>query len=241
MRYLISICCALLCSLAQAQFINVYVKYDDQVIKSKIDHYNQFLEGKGFFNKYQLRPFLENYPLHTSLYISEYQPNNEQLLIERAKKLAAESSSFSIKTTDLIISSGNYVMLDVALPVKACGCNHSLQQLSDKAVLALYGLHDRTAPIPDWAKKIPSKLAAFKRYGSPNVFFEFSPHFTLMATNFNTAEQSTAFQAEAKQLSDLFIKEQGAFNFSLTAVAIGVGYVNEFGQITKELVLFPLS
>ncbi|WP_174905294.1 hypothetical protein [Legionella gratiana] len=78
---------------------------------------------------------------------------------------------------------------------------------------------------------MPEKRKAFLRYGSPNVFFEYSPHFTLMAKHFRNPSQAKQFQNEMSQLIQ-------SYNFPkiLTqSSVIAMGYVDSFGQITQEI------
>jgi hypothetical protein len=128
-------------------------------------------------------------------------------------------------------------MLDVDMSKQPNGENHPLQQLSDEVIMKLSHLRDFNAPIPIWAESIPEKKKAFNFYGSPNVFFEFSPHFSLLAKNFSTLEEQINFQKEMKQL----VQEYNFKAISTEAAVIGIGYSDDFGQVIEEIEQYHLN
>lgn len=229
------LCLILLSNQITSQQLNVYLKYQSPELNQQIKLFNQFLTEHGVFKKYNIEPFIEKYPLHTTLYLTDYPPINISVMTEAIARASQNLPKLETKTGGFFVTTGNYVMLDVDLSKQSDGNNAVMQQLSDKLVLALSSQRDFDAKIPDWAQSIPSKRKAFERYGSPNVFFEFSPHFTLMAKNFSNPDTVTQFQNELRQLIEDYAARYGKTKVSIISHEIGIGTVNEFGQVTKEL------
>jgi hypothetical protein len=234
------LCVALFLSLivvnTYAKSINVYLQFEDPALSHSIQAFNDYLENNGIFSRYQLEPFLKHYPLHITLFLATYPETHIEAINQRIRALAQHWDPISINTTQLFVTAGNYVMLDVDNANLPDGQNPALQQLSDAITLKLTGLRDFNAKIPDWAESIPEKRKAFMRYGSPGVFVEYSPHFTLMTKNFNDPAQAKQFQKEMNHL----IKTWSFSSVSTTSAVIAIGYVDEFGQITKEIARFSL-
>ncbi|WP_133134111.1 2'-5' RNA ligase family protein [Legionella rubrilucens] len=223
---------------AFARSVNVYVELDNLAVYQSIEQFNHFLKSKGVFKKYQIEPFLHAYPLHVTLYLADYPDKNIPQLVKRVAFLAKFWHAVELKTTSLYVTEGNYVMLGIDLPHQERGGNHYLQQMSDEAVLQLNSLRDNTMPIPDWAMNNPVKRQAFSLYGSPNVFFEYAPHITLMAKPFKNATEAAAFHEEINTL----IKEYRQLKpLQFKASAIGIGYADALGQITQPFAHFKLS
>ncbi|MDF1797281.1 MAG: hypothetical protein P1U63_12165 [Coxiellaceae bacterium] len=131
-------------------------------------------------------------------------------------------------------------MLAVKLEKQPNGNNHPLQAMSDQIAMLLSPIRNKHAPMPSWVRSMTEKKKAFDHYGSPNVFFEFSPHFSILAKNFTDRDSEKSFQ---QQLFRFVQSHQQAYaRKRVTAVAteIGVGVVNSFGQVTKVLTSFPL-
>ena len=225
---------------SHAQMINVYLKYQEENLYAHIQQFNHFLDSHNIFTKYAIKPFLGIYPLHTTLYLTDYEEENITSVSNSIAMIVKQTPTMTTSTGELMVSAGNYVMLDVKLDKQTDGQNHSMQQLSDKIVAKLQLLRNTKAEIPDWARNIPIKREAFSRYGSPNVFFEFSPHFTLMAKNFNNTQVAKQFHDEITQLINIYTQNGQNRSISLNAIAIGVGFVNDYGQVTEEIASYPL-
>lgn len=240
MKWLIGLLLSLSCQLCMAEQFNIYVTYEDSELKGYIQQFNGFLKSNGIFEKYDIQPFAEHYPLHTTLYLTHFESYSIPNVINVIQKVASNWYQFNITTTNLYITDNNYVMLDVAYQKRTSGLNPVLQIYSDKMVMALYQMRDTLAPIPDWAKGYPSKHRAYQRYGSPNVFFEFSPHFTLMAKQFKNKQTAQAFHDEVQALIKQYQQSYPEKHITLTATNIGLGYVNYYGQVTREITNFDL-
>jgi 2'-5' RNA ligase len=241
MKIIASILLCLFSTYCNALSINAYIKYEDTQLKKRIQHLNAFLEDKGIFEKYEIRPFIENYPLHTTLYLSEYETQTIPQIIKTAKRISTNWHQFTIKATTVSVTSGNYVMMDIELKPRQSGLNHIMQEYSDETVMELAKLRDTSAKIPDWAQNIPSKLHAFKRYGSPNVFFEFAPHFTLMAKTFKSQQTAKHFQDDMNYLLTQYEQSHPSNQLQIKALGLGLGYANEYGQVTQEITSFKLA
>lgn len=223
---------------AVGRSVNVYLELDNLAVYQSIEQFNQFLKSKGIFKKYDMEPFLHAYPLHITLYLTDYPDKNIPQLVKRVAFLAKFWQAGALKTTSFYVTEGNYVMLGIDLAPEPDGSNPYLQQMSDEVVLQLNALRDHKAPIPDWAMNNAVKRQAFSLYGSPNVFFEYTPHITLMAKAFKTAEEAAAFHDDMAAI----IKEYRQFKpLRFNASAIGVGYTDAFGQITQPFAHFKLS
>ncbi len=218
-----------------AKDLNIFVGFDDKVLKSEIQEFNQCLEKTQILSRYEIEPFITHFPLHITLYLSSFEEYKWPQVMEKVNAISHNWSSFSLKTTGVYLSQSNYVMLDIEFNTEFTE-QPILQQLSDATVLELNNDRDFNAPIPPWAESIPVKKKAFAHYGSPNVFFEFSPHFTLFAKTFDDPNIEKEFRLDMKAaLSQCIIDP-----VLLKAQFIGVGEVDEFGQVTHTLGEFPL-
>jgi hypothetical protein len=237
MNYLARLMCLFfLLSPVYAKQINIYLKMDDPVLSQAVTAFNTYLEEHSIFNKYQIRPFLDDYPLHITLYLAAFTDDNLPMVKKRVAHIAKNWAPIALKTSNIYITKGNYVMLDVDNN-QTNGKNPPLQQLSDTIALKLNLFRNSEAKIPDWVQAVPEKRKAFERYGSPNVFFEYSPHFSLMAKAFTDQTQEQQFQTEMTEL----IAHYSFSEIQTKSYAIGIGYVNNFGQITEEIASYPMQ
>ncbi len=228
--FLVSIC-------SYAKEVNVYLLFEETGLYQAIKEFNSYLEKNDVLKRYQIEPFLGHHPLHITLFLADYSDARIKELKHRVALLAEHWHPITIKTTHLFITSGNYVMLDVDNSNQSHGLNSQLQQMSDDATMRLTEIRNFSAPIPDWAEAIPEKKKAFLHYGSPNVFFEYSPHFSLMAKNFADPSQSQEFH---KELSEL-IQTYHFPEMELKSHSIAMGYVDSYGQVTQEIARFTLN
>lgn len=242
MRVIKNICYLILSCLVFSGFaadLNIYLKYQEQGLTEQIKEVNQSLSNKGIFKKYNIVPFLENYPLHTTLYLAAFKEAELIALLDRVNNLSQQFSAFEMQLDKLVFTGGNYLMWDVRIDNSGVNQTSIMQLLSDKLVLSLSPYRDQTVSPPPWVKFYPSKLKAFNRYGSPNVFFELSPHFTILATSFTDKGQEKLFQQDMEAWLTGFKASKPTL--AVKAVAIGVGYVNQYGQITQEIASFSLN
>lgn len=220
-----------------AKNVNVYLKFDDPALHQAIQRFNNYLKANTILSRYGIEPFLNHHPMHLTLFLASYPEDNVNAIKEQVALIAQKWKPIDILTTQIFVTAGNYVMLDLNRERQTNGQNHQLQQLSDEVVMKLTNLRDFNAETPDWAQSIPEKKNAFWRYGSPNVFFEFNPHFSLMAKNFDDPVVQHVFQDEMKQLINAFHFPE----YQTRSSIIGIGYVDSFGQITEEIAHYSLN
>lgn len=229
--------CGLMNITSYAAAINVYLKFNDATLTQEITNLNQYLEEQGIFSRYQFEPFLAHHPLHITLYLTAYPADQLERIKAQVMNLVKYAHAVTIKTAALNLSVDSYLMLDVNNSRTDSGKNNELQQMSDEFSLRLSQIRDFQEKIPDWANAIPEKKKAFELYGSPNVFFEYNPHFTIFAKNFSDPSTQKAFQAEMTTLLSQYTLPE----IEVSANEIGIGYVDDFGQITEEIASFRLS
>jgi hypothetical protein len=179
----------------------------------------------------ELEEGLQTFPqlgfqIHCTLYMTRFAEDRQSDVLEKVKELAARVKEFSVKTTGLELTSGNWFFLNLD---RAGG----LQALSDSVVQRLAPLRFPDEHVPDWAKPFPQKVEYITTWGSPNVFAEFNPHLTLLA------------RADPEKLRGFLARHANnpAFGAPLEGkiVAIGVGVADGNGQIKDPLVILPLN
>ncbi|WP_256383271.1 2'-5' RNA ligase family protein [Photobacterium toruni] len=154
---------------------------------------------------------------HITLYLTEYPTNNLKLLKQKAQQLANQWHQFDLTLDHIQRTKGNWLMLDV-------DNTPELQQLADTATIMVAPLRTINPTIPTWVNHYPEKLAAFRRYGSPNVFMNFEPHITLLP------------QTDSQKLTT-FMANYGAHfkSVNFKALGIGIAAVNSNGQAKAEI------
>lgn len=221
-------------SIAGTPSVNVYLKLKpDNEVRELIKEFNQFLEKEDIFTTYQITPYLNNTPLHVTLYTAQYQNNQIPKIIKEAESLAKQQQKPVSLLTTRFIPSGGYVMLSVTN-------DPQIQGLSNKALIALAPFRDKKALIPAWAAQDIDRKMIFNQYGSPAVLNYYSPHFSVFTAENLKVDESQRLQQQLKQLIHKFAKNHQT-QIRVSAFAIGVGIVNEQGQIVKELKSFNLE
>ncbi|MEL0612643.1 2'-5' RNA ligase family protein [Marinomonas arenicola] len=159
----------------------------------------------------------KGFPVHATLYLTDFPEGSEDAILEEVKKVVARFQPFPIQAKGLTVTQSHWAFLDLVPSTR-------LQRLADEITLAIEPLRDKQATLPTWVKHFPNKLAAFQRYGSPNVFQNFQPHLTLLANEkspklatFNSKMKANPPQATGQ------------------IVGIGVGISDQWGQ-QKEVV-----
>lgn len=198
-------------------------------IQNLIEQFNHRLETTPQLQQYHLQPFLENHPLHITLYLTDYREENLPAIKKTIARLAKNIKPFLIQSDSIHLQNSAFVMLSLQN-------SPLLQQLSNKTVLSLYHLRDKHTAIPQWVKNNPDKQRAFTHYGSPNTFDEFSPHLSLLAP-INPTPRLTALLS---QFIDEFKRER-SLKYQAKTVSIGLGIADNQGQITQELASFTLG
>ncbi|MCD9467515.1 2'-5' RNA ligase family protein [Photobacterium iliopiscarium] len=154
---------------------------------------------------------------HITLYLTEYPTKNLNLLKQQAQQLANQWHSFDLTLDHIQRTKGNWLMLDV-------NNTPELQRLADTAAIMVAPLRTMDPKIPTWVSHYPEKLAAFQRYGSPNVFTNFEPHITLLA------------QSDPHKLTQFMTNYGDQFQpVHFKALGIGIAAVNSNGQAKVEI------
>lgn len=214
--------------------INVYLKFKSPNQASLLIHnFNQLITEYGLFNQYKISPFIEKYPLHVTLYLTHYQEEQIPRIINKIHRIAKHQKPLSLSTNHFIAKNSGYVMLTVKN-------NPNLNQLNRLVLNSLVNLRDKKALIPGWAAQDPVRQQLFHRYGSPNVFTYFNPHFSLFDPKSLSMKQRKSLYKTLQRLITHF-SQTHPMQTNITAYAIGIGIVDEQGQIIKELKTFTLK
>lgn len=200
-------------------------------VVSLIQQFNQYLEQNQICTAYGLTPFLKDYPLHLTLFLSQYDSKHKKTILRQMASLAKKTNPLEIKTKAFVVNAEGYVMLTVR-PDKA------LRRLSNQVVFKISFLHDSNAKIPAWAAHDPQRKALFKEFGSPGILGLYNPHFSIIEPNELSAKPE--LQKELERLINTF-SLQHSTQITDRAYAIGVGLANKQGQIIKELAEFKIT
>jgi len=212
----------------------VYLKLEsNNQIASLIGDFNQFLEQHQLLSTYKINPFLTHYPLHNTLYLTNYEKKQIPAIINAVKAIANGQQSFMVSSDQFIASPSAYLMLSAKQSAQ-------LNALSNLTLNFLAPLRDKDAKIPAWAAADPSRRYLFKQYGSPNVKTNYHPHFTIFdPIHLSKQQRQTLYQQLTVLIKQFSEKHPNAAQ--ARAYAIGVGVADEQGQIIKELAVFELK
>ena len=219
----------------QYQDIDIHLSVSDK-IKDQIEEFNSYLSKSGILKKYNITPFLKDHPVHITLYLADFDVGKLEEIKAEVKQIAARWKKFEIKTTGIEASKSGYVMLEVNNEKDKNGDNNKLQTLSDEVIFNLMEYRDKQAEAPGWVKAFPGKEKSFNLYGTPNAFMEFSAHCSILAESLTNPDQQAAFFKEMDEL----VKNYDYKSTEAEVLSIGIGYVDEFGQMTKEIGDYPL-
>ncbi|MFC4891656.1 2'-5' RNA ligase family protein [Pseudofrancisella aestuarii] len=222
-------------SFISVSFSSSFKEYDIHLIPSKevtlyIKDFNEFLDSKGLLKKYNITPFIINHPAHITLYLTGFSPEKIPFIEENIKNITQNISEFNIELTNINVNNSGFIMLDVEN-------SNELKLFSDTVVSSLSQYRNNEYPIPEWVKYYPQKNKSFTKYGSPNTFSEFTPHFSIMAISLDDEQQKQNF---IKDMSNA-IAEFRARPIKAKIVAISLGEVDKNGQIIEELLTIPLK
>jgi len=220
-------------SLAKGLSINVYLKLKPiNQVSSLIKDFNQFLGQQPLFVSYHITPFLKHYPLHNTLYLTDYDRVQIPKIIKQVQAIAKQQKPILLSTNQFTASASGYVMLSIKR-------SKELQELSNKTLNSLAPLRDKKAIIPSWAAQDSNRSEVFKHYGSPNVLNYFNPHFSIFdpvgLSQIQTANLYEQLQQLISQFSQAHPTQVRAIGY-----AIGVGLADTQGQIVTELATFKL-
>ncbi|WP_108649609.1 2'-5' RNA ligase family protein [Dongshaea marina] len=164
--------------------------------------------------------YSQGYLPHITLYLTEYPANHLESIKKQVQQLASQWKPFEVKLDRIERTKGDWLMLNVER-------SRQLQRLADSATLAVEPLRAMDPTLPGWVAKYPGKLAAFKRYGSPNVFINFQPHITLLP------------QSDSNKLDRFMLRYGNGFKpLSFKVLGIGIAKVNSNGQAKQDLATY---
>jgi len=216
-------------------FAGDFKQYNIYLIPSEKAHnyiskFNQHLESTNLLNKYNTTPFIKDYPVHISLYLTSFQAKHITQIENKLDTLIKNIKPFNIRTTNFTASKNGFVMLDILV-------SHNIQKLSNKIIKSLSVYRDKNYPAPSWVKFFPKKQESFDKYGSPNAFSEFTPHISVLAAAVLGDEEQNNFEKDFSRI----IKNIDLKPASFKIKAIGFGEVNEYGQVIKPLHIYKLN
>lgn len=218
---------------AEQLAINLYLKLkSNNSIEQHVMAFNHVLKQQHLLSRYDIKPYLDRYPLHITLYLTEYEKKYIPQLQNDALKLSLEQKSIVIYTQNLRLYPNGYIMLSLAK-------TETLSRLSQKALTLLSPKRASGLTIPPWAAHDSTRQLLFKRYGSPNVLDYFNPHLSILLpppcvtdNDKRNAELSLAL-TQFNQLYSTPIES--------CADALALGIADKEGQIIEELAAWPLQ
>ncbi|MED7789641.1 2'-5' RNA ligase family protein [Francisella sp. 19X1-34] len=208
---------------------NIYLIPSDKATKY-VRSFDDSLEKTNVLKKYNTKPFIENHPVHLTLYLTSFDSKNIPDIEKQLAEIAKNISPFDIKTDKFIAGKSGFVMLNIQN-------SPELQRLSNKAVTDLAKYRNKNYPAPSWVKYYPTKLESFKKYGSPNTFNQFNPHFSILAADLDSDKARANFEKDFDQIIQNTKLKPASFKIK----AIGFGEVDKYGQVTKPLYIFNLK
>lgn len=167
--------------------------------------------------------YSQGYLPHITLYLTEYPTTNLKLIKQQAQLLASRWHRFDLTLNHIKRTKGDWLMLSVSN-------TRELQRLADTAAISVSPLRTMHPQVPTWVSHYPQKLAAFQRYGSPNVFTHFEPHITLLP------------QTDPQKLTQFMAHYGDKFQpVSFKALGIGIAAVNSNGQAKAEIATYSFA
>ncbi|MGV3278347.1 2'-5' RNA ligase family protein [Rickettsiales bacterium LUAb2] len=211
--------------------LDIFISFSKQLNKN-ISDFNYQLDKAKIIQKYDIEPFINKYPPHLTIYLTSFDMNNLEQIKNKVQQLANHTSKFFVIPNKFELMTSNFLMLSVNI-----NDNQELQKISNQLVSELSEYRDINYHIPDWAKSIKNKVKVFKKYGSPNVFNEFQPHFSIFYAN----KISLSLQKQFNQDINNFIKQYNYQPKSIMAESLNIGIANKDGQMIKIIASYPLK
>jgi len=160
--------------------VNIHVKLDSYS-ESMSEYFDRHLHLYCQHDDVWLRGI--NQP-HITLYLTDFLPVYLDQLTSIVRSLSTVSHRCPLPLNTAFVS-GAYGMWSV-------DSSPCLQSMSDAIVNATHGLITPNQPIPDWVAQLPDspqkahKIDLVQKFGSPNVFDQFSPHVTLAYDSYDS-------------------------------------------------------
>ncbi len=208
--------CILFSGIVQAQTLDMDVfAIPSAPVKNLVATTSKQLTDYGMQSFYS-----QGYPVHITLYLTSFPSNQKDALQQAVKQVALKWHSFAVAAKGVTITKSNWAFINITP-------SDQLQRLADEITLAASPLRATNVALPGWVKAYPNKLAAFERYGSPNVFQNFEPHLTLLAAEKNP--QLAEFQQKMTQTPASATGE---------IIGLGIGVADKLGQQKKVLATY---
>ena len=209
-KFLLAFTCSLMTFSAHAAnqsiSLNIFA-IPSQPIIDLVQDTSSALKKQGITTFYE-----KGFPVHATLYLTDFAQGSEQAIKQTVEKVVTHFQAFPIEAQGFTVTQSNWAFINLSP-------SRQLQRLSDEITLAVEPLRDQQVSLPAWVKHFPNKLAAFKRYGSPNVFQNFQPHLTLLANEkspklapFNIKMKANPPQAKGQ------------------IIGVGIGISDQWGQ-----------
>jgi len=217
------------------QLINVHLQLSpkNHEVTRLINEFNTFLEQKKLLSHYGIKPYYPHFPLHITLFMTDFPMTNSQLIKERTQKLTAPWQTIKLTAQDFVVSPKGYVMLRLK-------SNPTIEHFANDLVTTLAPLRAPNPSIPSWAKPDPKRVALCNQYGSPNVFSYFDPHLSIFSADHLHPKQQMTLYNELQQALKEFTHTHNT-DVAVYGASIGIGLADESGQITQELWSFNLN
>ena len=199
-------------------------------IASYIKNFNSFLAKKGIIKKYNIKPFIDNHPIHITMYLTSYNNKNINNIENKIKNIASNTSQFNITTKDITAGKSGFVLLNIEN-------SKSLQNTADEVVSTISQFRNKDYTMPSWVKYYPKKQLSFKKYGDPNTYTQFNPHISLFAVKLKTEKQKTEFIKDMKKAISEFKQQK----LTVKVNEIALDKVNLNGQIISNIKTIKLK
>lgn len=214
-----------------AESLNVYLKIPKNTfLVEKAQECNRLIESKMLEKNQDYVPFNQKFPTHITLYLFNAPKKQVPHIKNLLKNFLTGHPSITLLSDRCQITSSGFAMLNIK-------STEALSSFSEGVVRLLYVFRDKTSLIPLWAESLPKKRMMFKRYGSPNVFSEFSPHISLGVLNLSYKK----LQDLQKMFSENKQNNSHQSQKPTEILEVGLGITNNEGQIIKELASYQLS
>lgn len=213
--------------------VHLQISPNSHEVRHLIEEFNTFLQQKKRLSRYHITPYYPHFPLHITLYMTDFPTSNFTLIKEYTQKLGTHWQTLHLTAQDFIASPQGYVMLRLQK-------NKTIQSYADALVTALAPLRALSTPIPAWAQQDPKRVTLCKQYGSPSVFNYFNPHLSVFSADHLSTNQHKLLYKDLQEAIQEFTRTH-PIKIPVQASALGIGIANEAGQITQELWTFKLQ
>ncbi|QLE78248.1 2'-5' RNA ligase family protein [Francisella sp. Scap27] len=210
-------------------FTNGHTQYSIFLIPDKnaetyIKNFNNYAAKQGVYEKYNITPFIQQYPVSLNLYTTSFKRFYLESIVQLVKRIANTTEEFDISADQITISEDGFITLNI-------GNDHDLQGLSNIVIRNLAKDRYKDSNMPSWIKFHPAKQKLFNEYGTSNAFDQFEPNINISTINISD-------QSIKQMIEDDFDKTIQSFNqksLSFKIIGIGFGYADDNGQVAEVI------